>query len=98
MSTEHTVAEIHTACSAGFIAVNVNLPVAIAAHQQQPGIMTLRTIIMAAPETVEEERQRLDYLANLPEDAWIRDEGWWKYRDAVLDGFRRVIAWRSICA
>jgi hypothetical protein len=98
MSTEHTVAEIHNICSLGGIPVNANLAIAIAAHQQQPGIMTLRTIILAAPATLEEERQRLDYLANLPDDAWIRDEGWWKYRDAVLDGFRRVIAWRSICA
>ncbi|WNV10161.1 hypothetical protein [Tardiphaga sp. 709] len=98
MITASTVTEIHTACSAGFIPVNVDLPCAIAAHRQHPGIMTLRTIIMAAPATVEEERQRLDYLAGLPEEAWIRDEGWWKYRDAVLDGFRRVIAWRSICA
>jgi len=98
MSTKHTVAEILDICSLGGIPVNANVAAAIAAHQQQPGIMTLRAIILSAPKTLEEEVLRLDYMTNLPEDAWIRDEGWWKYRDAVLDGFRRVIAWRSICA
>lgn len=85
-------------CGYGVIPVNANLPAAIEAHQQLPDIYTLRTIILAAPKSIEEEQQRLDYLTSLPEDAWVRDEGWWKYRDATLDGLRRAIAWRGICA
>ena len=40
--------------------------------------MTLRTIILAAPATLEEECQRFDNPSKLPEGAWIREEGRWK--------------------
>ena len=94
----NTREQICSLCLAGAIPTNANLPAAIEAHRYQPGIMTLRTIILAAAKSVTEEQQRLDYLTDLPEDAWVRDEGWWKYREATLDSFRRAIAWRGTWA
>jgi len=98
MEIAKTVSEVLAGCAAGFVPVNVAVDVAIEAHQRGPSANTLYVVILACEPTVADTQRQLDYLAGLPDRAWVAAGQDWEARRAeTLAGIRRSIAWRSIC-
>ena len=96
MSIE-TVPEILASCATGFVPVNVDVGLAIEAHQRHPSRNTLYAVIMANNPAVADTQGQLDYLAGLPDKAWREDQNWEQHREQTLAYLRRIIAWQSIC-
>ena len=97
MSIAETVPEILASCADGFVPVNVDVGMAIEAHQRQPSRNTLYVVIMAREPTVADTQRQLDYLVGLPDKAWQEEPNWEQHREQTLAHLRRSIAWRSIC-
>ncbi len=98
MNIAETVPEVLERCAAGSVPVNVDIGIAISAHQQDPSPLTLRVVILAREPTLADTQRQLDYLAGLPDNAWEIVQDWKECREATLAAIRRSIAWRSICA
>ncbi len=98
MNIAETVPEILDRCAVGVVPVNVEIGVAIEAHQQSPSANTLHVVVLACQPAVADAQWQLDYLTSLPDSAWEAVPDWESYRAATLDCIRRSIAWRSVCA
>ena len=97
MEIADTIPEILKRVAAGGVPVNVDVDLAIKAHQQLPCEYTLYVVVLACRPTLAEEQRQLDYLISLPDKAWEAVPNWQVYQPEVLAVIRRSIAWRSVC-
>ena len=99
MEIPTTVPEVVALCATtGVVPVNVDIGLAIEAHQRCPCLNTLYAVILACMPTVADTQRQLDYLTELPDKAWEDVPHWEEHREATLDAIRRSIAWRTVCA
>ena len=95
MSTAETVEEVLRLCVGGYVPANLDIGLAIAAHQRSPSASTLHAVVLARMPTVDEARRQLDYLAALPDAAWPDVSGGERYQQAVLAMVRCNIRQRA---
>ena len=94
MEIPSTVPDVVAVCTAanGMVPVNVDIGIAIAAHEQWPCANTLYTVILARMPTVTDMQRQLDYLTGLPSKAWRDVPQWEAHREATVSAIRRGIA------
>lgn len=96
MKPAETLPEVLELCAAGVVAANVDIDIAIAAHQQAPSPCTLRVVVLAREPTLADTQRQLDYLSALPDAAWEGMPDAKRCQEATLAAIRRGIAWRSL--
>ena len=95
MSTAKPIDEVLSQCTRGYVPVNLDIGLAIAAHQQSPSASTLQAVVLARMPTIEDMRRQLDYLTALPDAEWPDPLGGEEYRYAVLSMVRSNISQRA---